>query len=92
MAGLASACLNRGHHVECMLPFYTCIDEAQIQDLRLDRTFQSFFKRSFVNTQVYLGKVEGTPVVLIRPTDTNLFQVRKVKRKDRLNNIHPELL
>lgn len=27
VAGLASACVARGHHVECMLPFYECIDE-----------------------------------------------------------------
>jgi starch synthase len=29
VAGLASACVARGHHVECLLPFYECIDEVR---------------------------------------------------------------
>jgi len=74
VAGLASACVARGHHVECMLPFYECIDEAELEGLEKEpRKLQSFFKRGSVGADVYKGTVDGLPVVLIRP-DSNLFK------------------
>ena len=76
VAGLAAACLARGHHVECMLPFYECIDEAEVVGLKKERTLRSFFKGGNVGAEVYTGTtVEGLPVVLIRP-DSGLFKVR----------------
>ena len=39
VTGLARACLERGHNVEVMLPFYESLPEDQIADLQHDRDF-----------------------------------------------------
>mmetsp|Transcript_35470 Transcript_35470/g.67957 ORF Transcript_35470/g.67957 Transcript_35470/m.67957 type:complete len:648 (+) Transcript_35470:97-2040(+) len=74
VAGLASSCKARGHKVECMLPFYSCIDESQIQGLTMERKLNSFFKQGWMEAEVYKGTVEGIPVILIKPLNSNLFQ------------------
>lgn len=39
VTGLARACLERGHSVEVMLPFYECLPQDQIEDLEPDMDF-----------------------------------------------------
>ena len=39
VTGLARACLQRGHHVEVVLPFYECLPEERIEGLRHERDF-----------------------------------------------------
>lgn len=39
VTGLARACLERGHSVEVMLPFYECLPQDQIEDLEHDCDF-----------------------------------------------------
>lgn len=40
VAGLAHACLDRGHNVEVMLPFYESMSESDIEGLQHDRDFE----------------------------------------------------
>ncbi|EFN53763.1 hypothetical protein CHLNCDRAFT_25546 [Chlorella variabilis] len=84
VTGLARACLGRGHNVEIMLPYYECLPQDAIEDLRLERefdcpkgtTFDGQFTLGSLRTQVYTGKIEGCPVLLVRPEwgQTNLFR------------------
>ena len=39
MTGLARACLERGHDVEVLLPFYECLPTDQIEGLQHDMDF-----------------------------------------------------
>lgn len=39
VTGLGRACLQRGHTVEVCLPFYECLPEARVEDLRHERDF-----------------------------------------------------
>ncbi len=32
VSGLSKACLDRGHHVQVIMPFYECLDEKQVRD------------------------------------------------------------
>ncbi|KAI7843173.1 hypothetical protein COHA_003157 [Chlorella ohadii] len=40
VTGLAKACLARGHNVEIMLPYYECLPNDAIEDLRHERDFE----------------------------------------------------
>lgn len=31
VTGLARACLERGHHVQVIMPFYECLDQKQVR-------------------------------------------------------------
>eukprot|EP00240_Pyramimonas_obovata_P003103 CAMPEP_0118922034 /NCGR_PEP_ID=MMETSP1169-20130426/1105_1 /TAXON_ID=36882 /ORGANISM="Pyramimonas obovata, Strain CCMP722" /LENGTH=657 /DNA_ID=CAMNT_0006862847 /DNA_START=43 /DNA_END=2016 /DNA_ORIENTATION=+ len=73
VAGLGLACAQRGHNVECIIPFYSCIDQTQIQNLQHERDLQSFFKDGMVSSKVYRGQVGGLNVILIQP-DSHMFQ------------------
>lgn len=41
VTGLAKACLERGHSVEVMLPFYECLPEEEIEGLQHERDFDA---------------------------------------------------
>ena len=41
VTGLAKACLERGHQVEVMLPFYECLPEEEIADLQHELDFDA---------------------------------------------------
>lgn len=88
VTGLARACLTRGHKVEIMLPFYESLPRDAIEDLRhvqdfdcpKGKTWDGEFQSGMLRTQVYTGKIEGCPVILLRPDwgQCNLFQGGKI--------------
>ncbi|KAL4430366.1 hypothetical protein ABPG77_002172 [Micractinium sp. CCAP 211/92] len=90
VTGLGRACLSRGHNVEVMLPFYECLPTGAVEDLRHERDFEcpkgrtwdGVFNMETLRTQVYTGKIEGCPVILIRPdwnnSNTNLFRGSRI--------------
>ncbi len=41
VSGLGKACLQRGHKVEVMLPFYECLPEEEITDLQHELDFDA---------------------------------------------------
>ena len=41
----------------------------------MERTIRSVFKEGMLEVEVWSGKVDGTPVMLFKPLDTNLFKV-----------------
>ena len=41
VTGLAKACLERGHQVEVMLPFYECLPEEEIEGLQHEQDFDA---------------------------------------------------
>lgn len=67
VTGLARACLNMGHWVEVMLPFYECIPRDQIAELTAAKEFSSFHRGDWSVVKLYQGKVSGIPVLLIEP-------------------------
>ena len=67
VTGLARACLERGHKVEVMLPFYEMIKRDQIEDLVLADTYNSYHRGDWVPIQVWRGKVTGVPVLFLDP-------------------------
>lgn len=68
VTGLARACLERGHMVEVMLPFYECIPGDQVTELSATaETFYSFHKGDWVPVHLYRGKVSGITVLFIQP-------------------------
>lgn len=67
VTGLSRACLNMGHRVEVMLPFYECIPRDQIAELTAAEEFSSFHRGDWSVVQLYRGKVSGIPVLLIQP-------------------------
>lgn len=67
VTGLARACLERGHKVEVMLPFYEMIKRDQIEDLVLADSYNSYHRGDWVPIQVWRGKVTGVPVLFIDP-------------------------
>lgn len=77
VTGLARACLNRGHKVEVMLPFYECIKKEQVNDLTLSDTYSSYHNGSWVPTCAYRGLVSGIPLILIEPTN-HFFKGQRV--------------
>ena len=86
VTGLCAASLRRGHTCEVILPFYECIDNNSIEDLKLERKFDSpsgrenndQFEYFTVYMEAWAGKIEGCPVVLLRPdwdaTGSNMFR------------------
>lgn len=75
VTGLSAASLRRGHVVDVVLPFYECIDTSLVNDLQLDRTFQSPTSSSGTLTfEAWRGSIEGVPVVLLKPLDSNFFR------------------
>ncbi|BFI25707.1 hypothetical protein AXG93_1864s1190 [Marchantia polymorpha subsp. ruderalis] len=73
VTGLGRTCMERGHKVLVMLPFYESIDTTQVEGLAEAETFSSFHKGSWLPVKSFHGKVAGVPVLLIR-TDNNLFK------------------
>ncbi|EIE18024.1 soluble starch synthase [Coccomyxa subellipsoidea C-169] len=75
VTGLARACLSRGHNLEVMLPFYESLPEDQIEGLQHDRDFDCPKGRVWdgkmqpgsLRTSVFRGKIDGIPVLLLRP-------------------------
>merc|ERR1719199_1525039 len=75
VTGLGAASLARGHAVDVILPFYECIDTNQVEGLCMDRTFQSPSDTSGgqLTFEAWRGAIEGVPVVLLKPLDSNFF-------------------
>ncbi|MCO5576408.1 hypothetical protein L7F22_030218 [Adiantum nelumboides] len=69
VTGLARACLNMGHKVEVMLPFYECIPQDQVTELTPAEEFSSFHRGDWSVVKLYRGKVSGIPVLLIQPSN-----------------------
>eukprot|EP01024_Parvocaulis_polyphysoides_P010314 TRINITY_DN13462_c0_g1_i4.p1 TRINITY_DN13462_c0_g1~~TRINITY_DN13462_c0_g1_i4.p1 ORF type:complete len:655 (-),score=114.00 TRINITY_DN13462_c0_g1_i4:290-2254(-) len=75
VTGLARACGERGHHVEVILPYYECLPDDKIEDLRLDATFDcpkgylwdGNMQQGSLKTNVFYGKIDGINVFLVRP-------------------------
>eukprot|EP01025_Chloroclados_australasicus_P023810 TRINITY_DN24023_c0_g4_i1.p2 TRINITY_DN24023_c0_g4~~TRINITY_DN24023_c0_g4_i1.p2 ORF type:complete len:665 (-),score=105.58 TRINITY_DN24023_c0_g4_i1:1424-3418(-) len=75
VTGLARACGERGHNVEVILPYYECLPDDKIEDLRLDATidcpkgytWDGSLQYGNLKTNVYYGKIDGISVFLIRP-------------------------
>lgn len=67
VTGLARACLDMGHNVEVMLPFYECIPQDQITDLTSGDEFSSFYKGEWSSVELFRGKVSGIPCMFIQP-------------------------
>ena len=76
VTGLGAASLARGHAVDVILPFYECIDTNQVEGLCMDRTFQSPSDTSGgqLTFEAWRGTIEGVPVVLLKPLDSNFFR------------------
>lgn len=84
VTGLARASLARGHNVEVMLPYYECLPDEQVEDLNLAAEFEcprgrcwdGEFQPSSLKTLVFSGKIDGIPVLLVRPDwdATNIFK------------------
>jgi starch synthase len=74
VTGLGAASLGRGHAVDVILPFYECIETSQVQDLRLEMTFQSPTAGRTTTFEAWRGSIEGVPVVLLRPLDSPFFR------------------
>lgn len=83
VTGLAAASKRQGHIVDVILPFYECIDTTQIEDLVMERTFDSFMGReedgghlamSTVSIECWTGKIEGCPVRLLKPQHVPYFR------------------
>ncbi|KAL2651832.1 hypothetical protein R1flu_019960 [Riccia fluitans] len=77
VTGIGRACLERGHKMLVMLPFYECIDTQQIEDLTEAESFSSFHRGSWLPVKTFSGKVAGVPVLLIR-TDNSFFKGDRV--------------
>lgn len=75
VTGLARASLDRGHWVEVMLPYYECLDQNEIEGLEFDCEFDcpkgyqwdGDFMQGSLKTVVYRARIDGIPVLLIRP-------------------------
>lgn len=76
VTGLGAATLQKGHAVDVILPFYECIDIKQVAELRMDRTFQSptDVNGGSLTFEAWRGAIEGVPVVLLKPLDSNFFR------------------
>ncbi|XP_015166940.1 probable starch synthase 4, chloroplastic/amyloplastic isoform X2 [Solanum tuberosum] len=69
VTGLGRACLNRGHKVDVMIPFYECIPKHCINELALMKTYNSYHDGNWVACKAYRGEVSGVPVILIEPSN-----------------------
>lgn len=85
VTGLGLASLRKGHTVEAILPFYECIDISQVEDLRLERTFDcptghdnnddsGHIDMSFIRFEAWSGRIEGCPVIMLKPLDVPFFK------------------
>ncbi|CAG9460980.1 unnamed protein product [Pedinophyceae sp. YPF-701] len=84
VTGLSKACLDRGHDVAVMMPYYQCLPDDKIEDLRHERDIQvptgkfwdGVMQQSNLRTSIWRGKIVGIPVILLRPDwdQTNLFR------------------
>lgn len=86
VTGLSAASIRSGHTVEILLPFYECIDVSGIEDLCLEKKYDSptgkvegeTMYHSTLYFEAWRGKIEGCPVVLLRPdwdaTGSNMFR------------------
>jgi starch synthase len=82
--GLAKACLDTGHQVEIVLPFYQCIPDSAIQDLQhvlemqvpKGRFQDGVMHGGSLKTHFFKGVIDGCPVILVRPDweQSNLFK------------------
>lgn len=89
VTGLSKASLKRGYNVEVILPYYEClegkVDELQLHwefDCPKGRSQDGVFHLEFLRTQAFTGKIDGCPVVLLRPdwssTGSNLFRGSRI--------------
>lgn len=77
VAGLARACLARGHDVVVLLPFYECLPLDKIDDLRHEmdimvpkgRFWDGAMQIDHTPTSIFRGVIAGVPVALIRPSE-----------------------
>ncbi|CAL5218983.1 g738 [Coccomyxa viridis] len=75
VTGLARACIDRGHAVQVLLPFYESLPDDQIGGLQhahdfdcpKGRVWDGVFQTGVLRTQAFKGTIEGIPVVLLRP-------------------------
>jgi starch synthase len=83
VTGLGAASLRQGHSVDVILPFYECIDTTKVEGLTLEKTFESPTAHdsndgglhiSSVRMEAYRGKIEGCPVILLKPVDVPFFR------------------
>ncbi len=85
VTGLGLASLRRGHTVDAILPFYECIDTSQIEDLQMERTFESptghddndgsgHVHVTSIRFEAWRGKIEKCPVILLKPLDVPFFK------------------
>eukprot|EP01018_Ginkgo_biloba_P026790 Gb_37508 [translate_table: standard] len=77
VTGLARACLQRGHKVEVMLPFYECLQKEQINGLTLSETYSSYHNGDWVSTRAYRGQISGIPVIFVEPAN-HFFKGQRV--------------
>lgn len=89
VTGLSRAALQRGHNVEVMLPFYECISgEEHVEGLEFDQEFDcpkgmfwdGSLQQGSLKTLVYRGKIDGVPVLLLRPDwdVSNIFKGSRI--------------
>ncbi|KAK9846522.1 hypothetical protein WJX81_005900 [Elliptochloris bilobata] len=88
VTGLARACLLRGHTVEVMLPFYECLPKDQLEGLQHDcefdcpkgRVTDGQMRTEGLRTLAFRAKIDGVPVVLLRPDwgAGNLFRGSRI--------------
>mmetsp|Transcript_9372 Transcript_9372/g.23219 ORF Transcript_9372/g.23219 Transcript_9372/m.23219 type:complete len:657 (-) Transcript_9372:563-2533(-) len=85
VSGLSKACLERGHNVAVIMPFYESLDQKQIEGLKHEMdidvpkgyVWDGEMRVGSLRTSVFWGRVGGVPVYLLRPTDwgsCNIFK------------------
>jgi len=75
VTGLAKACEERGHYVEVILPYYTCIPEEVIQNKKHEAEFSvpkyyhwdGEMRLGHQVTHVYSGRIAGVNLLLLQP-------------------------
>ncbi|XP_024542597.1 uncharacterized protein LOC112350504 isoform X1 [Selaginella moellendorffii] len=67
VTGLSRACIDRGHKVEIMIPFYECIPGEQIKGFSPGESYSSYHNGNWISVQVYRGKIAGVSVLLVQP-------------------------
>lgn len=83
VTGLAKACGERGHYVEVILPYYTCIPDSVIENKKHECEFtvpkgyhwDGEMRLGNQITHVYSGRIAGVNVLLLQPdhSTSNFF-------------------
>jgi len=85
VTGLARAHHCAGHNVEVILPYYSCLPDNQIQDLKHVQDFSVPKGTNWdgetrvvgLRTSCYSGVIGGCKVLLLRPTDSKSSNIFK---------------